>query len=202
MLALTLTILTAVPSHAATVYKNTLVPSSVKTVTETTHAADPYGNWRWSENGWWWQNGDGTYPKNTWAWLDGNKDGLAECYYFDENGWMVHDTVTANGFTLNTDGQWTLNGVVYRKEWKNIVSNNYQILQSYSDEKLSDVVTNIITITSSNSSSSSTTSSSSEKEEMTVSEYKEFLDSISSLSKSAQTKALDILKSNYKIVSD
>lgn len=189
------------PASAQTVYKNALTPSSESVITSNTRQADPYGKWKWTQYGWWWQNTDGTFPKNTWAWLDGNKDGLAECYCFDKDGWMLHDMTTANGYTVNSDGQWTLNGIVYRKDAKNISGASYQIQQTYADGKLSDVVQNITVVTSPGS-SYSTTVSDDDREEMTVSEYKDFLDSISSLGKTAQNEALDILKKSYKIVND
>lgn len=45
------------------------------------------GQWIQEERGWWWQNDDGSYPVSTWEWLDGNNDGFAECYYFNEVLW-------------------------------------------------------------------------------------------------------------------
>ena len=29
---------------------------------------------------WWWLNPNGSYPIHTGRWLDGNQDGVAECY--------------------------------------------------------------------------------------------------------------------------
>ena len=45
-----------------------------------------------SENGygWWYDNGDGTYPVSCWQWIDGNGDGLAECYCFNEEGYLYN----------------------------------------------------------------------------------------------------------------
>lgn len=45
-------------------------------------------------------------------WIDGNGDGIAECYYFDENGYMLSNTTAPNGKKLNENGAWVLNGVV------------------------------------------------------------------------------------------
>ena len=41
------------------------------------------GHWVKSENRWWYQNDDGTYPALDWLTDNGKK------YYFDEEGWMV-----------------------------------------------------------------------------------------------------------------
>lgn len=46
------------------------------------------GQWQQNSKGWWWQEDNGTYPKSQWQWIDGNKDGIAECYYFDGSGYM------------------------------------------------------------------------------------------------------------------
>ena len=47
-----------------------------------------------------------------WQWLDGNGDGIAECYAFDREGWMYADTATPDGYMVNKDGAWTVDGAV------------------------------------------------------------------------------------------
>ena len=54
---------------------------------------------------WVYVNDDGTYLSNGWYWLDGNNDGIAECYYFYEDGTMAADT-TVEGYVINADGKW------------------------------------------------------------------------------------------------
>lgn len=68
--------------------------------------------WQRDNTGWWWQNDNGSYPSNTWQWLDGNHDGVAECYYFDGNGYCLMNTQTPDGYTVNADGAWVVNGAV------------------------------------------------------------------------------------------
>ena len=70
--------------------------------------------WQSDANGWWWQNDDGTRPANTWEWLDGNNDGVAECYYFGSDGYMAANTTTPDGYTVDANGAWYL-GFVRRK---------------------------------------------------------------------------------------
>lgn len=66
-----------------------------------------YG-WQNDAKGWWWKNDDGmSYPVNCWRWLDGNRDGIAECYYFGGDGYMLSDTVTPDGYHVNRDGAWS-----------------------------------------------------------------------------------------------
>lgn len=73
------------------------------------------GEWKKDTTGWWWQNDNGTYPVNKWEWLDGNKDGIAECYYFNESGYCLIATTTPDNYTVNESGAWTVNGVVQTK---------------------------------------------------------------------------------------
>lgn len=69
------------------------------------------GQWQQDGNGWWWQNDDGSYPYWMWAWIDGNHDGIAENYYFDENGYLSTDTAS-QGLQVNESGALLVNGVV------------------------------------------------------------------------------------------
>jgi len=68
----------------------------------------------WQPDGarWRWQQADGSYAANSWQWLDGNQDGIAECYYFDADGYMLADTVVEGQYLVNADGAWVVNGVV------------------------------------------------------------------------------------------
>lgn len=70
------------------------------------------GTWRIDGGNRWYQNDDGTYPKNGWAWIDGDGDGVSECYYFDENGYALIDTVTPDGCQVNGMGAWVQDGEV------------------------------------------------------------------------------------------
>lgn len=71
--------------------------------------------WQQDAKGWWWKNDNASYPKNEWVWLDGNGDGVSECYYFDGNGYLVTNTTTPDGCLVNADGQWMENGQVKTK---------------------------------------------------------------------------------------
>ena len=79
-----------------------------------TAMAAPFGSWQQNENGWWWQRTDGSYPVSEWKWIDGNGDGTAESYYFDQNGYLAANTVV-DGYSVNQDGAWVKNGVVQKR---------------------------------------------------------------------------------------
>lgn len=68
--------------------------------------------WKQDNTGWWYQEDNGSYPANTWKWIDGNNDGVAECYYFDGNGYMLTNTTAPDGYQVNASGAWVVNGVV------------------------------------------------------------------------------------------
>lgn len=68
------------------------------------------GTWKQDAKGWWWQEDNGSYPISQWKWLDGNQDGVSECYYFGGNGYLLTNTTTPDGYTVNGDGQWMENG--------------------------------------------------------------------------------------------
>lgn len=70
------------------------------------------GTWQNDGGRWWYDNGDGTYAVNGWQWIDGNGDGAAECYYFDESGYCLTDTITPDGYTVDANGAWTVDGQV------------------------------------------------------------------------------------------
>lgn len=74
------------------------------------------GQWHQDMNGWWYENEDGSYCKNGWFWLDGNEDGEAECYCFDNDGYalvsLYNLTSKAAGYDVNMDGAWVENGEV------------------------------------------------------------------------------------------
>jgi putative choline binding protein len=73
------------------------------------------GTWKQNNVGWWFDNGNGTYPASTWQWIDGNNDGIAECYYFDRAGYMLANTNTPDGYQVNASGAWVQNGAVQTK---------------------------------------------------------------------------------------
>ncbi|HJB07559.1 MAG TPA: hypothetical protein H9716_06780 [Candidatus Enterocloster faecavium] len=70
------------------------------------------GHWVHDKNGWWWQEEDKSYPRDTWKWLDGDGDCLAECYYFDRDGYLVSDSIVGKGYEVNEDGAWVEDGQV------------------------------------------------------------------------------------------
>ncbi|MFT4106388.1 MAG: hypothetical protein QM657_11565 [Lacrimispora sp.] len=73
------------------------------------------GTWKQNDRGWWWQEKDKTYPSSTWEWIDSDGDGMAECYYFDENGYLLTGTTTPDGYTVNESGAWVDQGLVRQR---------------------------------------------------------------------------------------
>ena len=71
------------------------------------------GQWQQDSIGWKWQENDGSFTTNRGRWLDGNVDGVAEYYMFDETGHCYINTTTPNFVTVNENGAWVDNGVVH-----------------------------------------------------------------------------------------
>ena len=70
-----------------------------------TYYVDANGSWiieGWQNNGygWWYQCANGTYPNSEWEIINGI------WYYFDENGYMLADTTTPDGYYVDENGAW------------------------------------------------------------------------------------------------
>ena len=68
-----------------------------------------FADWKQEGNTWKYQNNDGKYATSTWQWINGKS------YCFDSNGNMYANTTTPDGYTVNADGAWTVNGVIQTK---------------------------------------------------------------------------------------
>lgn len=93
-------------------WKAAIVSAVLATVFTTTAFA---GQWAGDQKGWWYHNDDGSYPSNTWQWIDGNGDGISECYYFDASGYCMMNGTTPDGYEVNQNGAWVLNGTIQTK---------------------------------------------------------------------------------------
>lgn len=68
------------------------------------------GRWQQNTGGWSYQNDDGGYLADTWQWIEG------KCYYFGGDGYMLSDTTTPDGHTVDATGAWTVDGVVQTQQ--------------------------------------------------------------------------------------
>lgn len=98
------------------------------------------GQWQSNATGWWYDNGNGTYPANCWQWIDGNNDGVAECYYFNGNGYMLSNTTAPDGYTVNESGAWVSGGVV---QTKNGVATNVAETADIANTNTAEAVTGV-----------------------------------------------------------
>ena len=70
------------------------------------------GTWQQDQTGWYWEEENGAFPAASWKWLDGNRDGIAECYYFNDQGYLVTGTTAPDGYQVDTEGRWIENDVI------------------------------------------------------------------------------------------
>ena len=59
--------------------------------------------WENSPAGWVYQLTDGSFAANTWEQING------AWYYFNENGIMLENGITPDGYTVGADGAWVEN---------------------------------------------------------------------------------------------
>ena len=60
------------------------------------------GSWEEDANGWWYKNDDGSYPRSTWF----TYPTTGKQYYFNENGYLLIDTTTPDGYKVGSDGAY------------------------------------------------------------------------------------------------
>lgn len=64
------------------------------------------GEWRANSTGFWYVNDDGSYPTYAWQWIDGDGDGIYQCFAFDENGYLLLNQTTPDGYLVGAAGAW------------------------------------------------------------------------------------------------
>ncbi len=68
-----------------------------------------------TDGSWYYLNSQNVMLANTWEWIDGNNDGMAECYCFGPTGAAYISTTTPDGYTVDANGAWTVNGTLQQK---------------------------------------------------------------------------------------
>ncbi|MBQ1333438.1 MAG: hypothetical protein IIY36_10945 [Lachnospiraceae bacterium] len=71
------------------------------------------------------ERNNGTHVCGCWEWIDGDRDGIAECYCFDGAGILYENCKTPDGYTVDEMGRWTVDGVVQTKEVEIVVPETY-----------------------------------------------------------------------------
>lgn len=94
--------------------RKSLVTMGLVLAISAASAMTVFAGWEGTGNSWKY-NFNGTYFNDGWHWIDGNNDGIAECYYFNADSIMSANTTTPDGYTVDTTGAWTVNGVVQVK---------------------------------------------------------------------------------------
>ncbi len=82
------------------------------------------GQWVQEGSNWKYRNDNGSYAAN-WQWIDGKS------YYFDQNGNVLTNATTPDGYTVNADGAWVVNGVVQTQNANSSSANTGNYDQQY-----------------------------------------------------------------------
>ena len=104
-----------------------------------------------------WKNGAGDNVARWWY-----EDGVSECYYFDAEGWLLTATTTPDGYTVNADGAWTVNGIAQSRQTaasNEFDNESWDDFQNSSSKKTKKTATSSSRTPDSGSSDSSTGSS-------------------------------------------
>lgn len=80
--------------------------------------------WKQYGNAWVYENADGSFITNGWHWIDGNNDGIEECYYFDGRGYCLTNTTTPDNYQVNQNGAWVVNGIVQTRRTGGVIRND------------------------------------------------------------------------------
>lgn len=122
------------------VEKAILATVVISTVMTTTAFA---GTWKAgaapNQNKWWYDFDNGTYAANGWYWIDGDNNGIAECYYFDANGWLLTDTTTPDGHMVNANGAWIENSIIQVRETGENITASQDTAQMQTSESAIDL---------------------------------------------------------------
>ncbi len=66
--------------------------------------------WIGEGSSWKFQYDDGSFENRGWKWIDGNRDCVSECYFFQEDGTIIASGTTPDGYRVDFTGAWTENG--------------------------------------------------------------------------------------------
>ena len=106
-------------------FKTLLIASAVSVLA----AVPAHAGWETSLDGKdWYYKFDGTenYVTDGWAWLDGEGDGNAECYYFGSDGKLLTDAEAPDGSLVDKDGCWCeADGTVHVMTYERWVREGY-----------------------------------------------------------------------------
>lgn len=93
--------------------------------------------------------GGGRYLENGWAWADASGLGIANCYYFNQYGYIYTNTATPDGQFVDAAGRLVVNGIVQTKAIAKydyeLVTASYLAVSSTSPESYSTNIDQNIT---------------------------------------------------------
>lgn len=67
------------------------------------------------------------YYNDGWHLIDDDGDGVYEYYYFSLSGYMLKDTISTNGYQINSEGKLIINDILYQVSLSDIIDFNIAI---------------------------------------------------------------------------
>ncbi|MCD8083150.1 MAG: hypothetical protein LUE86_06535 [Clostridiales bacterium] len=91
-----------------------LITAAFATLLALSAAVPAFAGWQLDEsnNRWWFENEDGSWPADCWIWVDDDGDGLYEAYCFDAGGYLLTGVTTPDGYIVDGNGARLLDGAV------------------------------------------------------------------------------------------
>lgn len=87
------------------------------------------GEWIYTPTGgWYYQSDKGAVLKNEWVWIDTDKDGYEERYYFGRTGELLVNARTPDGLFVNEKGEWVIDGIVQLRKVVEETAENKSLL--------------------------------------------------------------------------
>ena len=77
------------------------------------------GEFNWQPDGRLYYNTGEPSSYNGWAWIQRSSDGLARCYYLYDNGYVMTNRWTPDGYQVGPDGAWMVNGQEVTRPYTN-----------------------------------------------------------------------------------
>lgn len=104
--------------------RNAVVLAAAAAMTVASVMTASAATWKQDAKGWWVENEDGTYLTNQWY----QSPGSGLWYYMGNDGYMLTNATTPDGFFVNAEGIWDQNPIGSNQSSATLVASDFIIL--------------------------------------------------------------------------